>query len=302
MMLSVSTTYWQIMLTQGWCVGIGSAMLYTPSIALVAMTFTKYRALAVCFATTGTAVGGILYPIIFARLLPVVGFAWTTRVLGFITLFELLVALALILPFAPRGGGTPRALFELRALMEPAYGTFCLALFFMWIAYWVPFFFIPTFAEFRLGATASWSFYLLVITNAATIPGRLLAVFVIPYLGVAGSMLGFAVISAIILYAWIAVTSLVAFEVWIVLLGLFMAPLAVFYPAIIPMLCPNKDVVGTRMGMASAAAALGVVIGAPLSSTLNNLADGEFWKMQVFIASCMVAGAGCQAYVWWRLR
>jgi MFS family permease len=306
MMLSLCKAYWQILLAQGWCVGIGSGILYTPSIALVAMTFTKRRALAVCIATSGTAVGGILYPIVFVRLLPAVGFAWATRILGFITLIELLIALAIILPHAKapisNKTGPPRALFEPRALAEPAFGAFCLALFFMWIAYWVPFFFIPTFAEFKLGATAEWSFYLLVITNAATLPGRLLAVFIIPHVGVAGGMFSFAFISGILLYAWTAVTSLPAFEAWIVLLGVFMAPLAVFYPAIIPLLCPTKNVVGTRMGMASAAAALGVVLGAPLSSKLNDLATGEFWKMQVLVASCMMGGAGCQAFVWWSLR
>lgn len=306
MMLSLCTAYWQIMLAQGWCVGIGSGILYTPSIALVAMTFTKRRALAVCFATSGTAVGGILYPIAFVRLLPTVGFAWATRILGFLTFAELAVALAIILPHAAapvkNKTGPPRALFEPRALTEPAFGVFCLALFFMWIAYWVPFFFIPTFAEFRLGATPAWSFYLLVITNAATVPGRLLAVFIIPRAGVAGGMFGFAFISGVLLYAWTAVVSLPGFETWIVLLGLFMAPLAVFYPAIIPLLCPSKELVGTRMGMASAAAALGVVLGVPVSSKLSDLATGEFWKMQVLIGSCMMAGAGCQAFVWWSLR
>ena len=304
MMLSLCTSYWQILLAQGCCVGIGSGILYTPSIVLVAETFAKRRALAVCFATSGTAVGGILYPIVFVRLLPAVGFAWTTRILGFITLIELIIALAIILPHAkaPIKTKTPRALFEPRALTEPAFGLFCLALFFMWTAYWVPFFFIPTFAEYKLGATAEWSFYLLVITNAATLPGRLLAVFVIPRTGVAGGMFGFALISGIILYAWIAITSIPAFEAWTVLLGVFMAPLAVFYPAIIPLLCPTKEVVGTRMGMASGAAALGVVLGAPVSSKLIDLATGEFWRMQVLIASCMMAGAGCQAFVWWSLR
>ncbi|CBX95726.1 hypothetical protein IAQ61_004559 [Plenodomus lingam] len=306
MMLSLCTKYWQIMLAQGWCIGIGSGILYTPSITLVAMAFTKHRALAVCFATSGTAVGGIIYPIIFVRLQPSIGFAWATRVLGFITLAELIIALAIILPNAKPAitnkTGPPRALFEPRALTEPAFGMFCVALFFMWIAYWVPFFFIPTYAEFGLNATSTWSFYLLVITNAATIPGRLFAVFIIKYAGVAGGMFGFAFVSSILLYAWMAVNSLPGFEAWVVFLGLIMAPLAVFYPAIIPLLCPTKHVVGTRMGMASAAAALGVVFGAPVSSKLIDSATGEYWKMQVLIGSCMMVGAMCQAFVWWSLR
>lgn len=58
MMLSLATKYYQILLSQGICVGIGSAMLYVPSISLVAMSFDEHRALAVFIASSGTAVGG----------------------------------------------------------------------------------------------------------------------------------------------------------------------------------------------------------------------------------------------------
>ncbi len=308
MMLSLATEYYQILLAQGWCIGLGSGILYTPSIAVVAATFgPRYRALAVCFATSGTAVGGILYPIIFVRLLPTLGFGWATRVLGFVTLTALLIALPIIVPKAsestsPAQHRAARSLMEFTALKEPVFAVFCLALFFMWIAYWVPFFLIPTFAQFALGASAEWAFDLLVITNAATLAGRLIAVLIIPHIGVSGGMLVCSLGSAVVLYAWQAVNTMAGFEAWIVMLGVVMAPLAVFFPAIVPQMCPSKEVVGTRLGMGSAAAALGVVIGAPLSSALIDLDTGDFWKMEVFIATCMTTGAILMAYVWWRLR
>lgn len=57
MILSLSHEYYQILLSQGICVGIGSAILYVPSISLVASRFQQHRALAVFVATSGTAVG-----------------------------------------------------------------------------------------------------------------------------------------------------------------------------------------------------------------------------------------------------
>ncbi|KAK1766731.1 MFS general substrate transporter [Phialemonium atrogriseum] len=309
MMLSLATEYYQIMLAQGWCVGIGSGILYTPSIATVAATFgPRHRALAVSLATSGTAVGGILYPVIFVRLLPSLGFAWTTRVLGFVTLAGLLVALPIILPSATKArstaavAGKARMLFDLTALKEPIFSVFCFALFFMWVAYWVPFFLIPTFAEFALGASGPWAFHLLVITNAATLPGRLFAVFIIQRIGVSGGMLACAAASALVLYAWLAVHSMAGFEAWIVMLGVVMAPLAVFFPAIIPQMCPSREVIGARMGIGSAAAALGVILGAPLGSALVDLEKAEFWRMEVFIGTCMAVGAVLMTYVWWQLR
>lgn len=57
MMLSLASKYYQILLAQGVCVGIGSAILYVPSISLVASRFQRRRALAVFVATSGTAIG-----------------------------------------------------------------------------------------------------------------------------------------------------------------------------------------------------------------------------------------------------
>ena len=91
-------------------------------------------------------------------------------------------------------------------------------------------------------------------------------------------LLAFTVANGAMLFAWLGVHSIAAFEVWIVLLGVFMAPLAVIVPAIMPLVCPNKDVVGARMGMAWASASLGILLGAPLSGKLNNLETGSFWK------------------------
>ncbi|KAI0199368.1 putative monocarboxylate permease [Astrocystis sublimbata] len=311
MTLSFVTQYYQVLLSQGFCMGIGGGILYIPSLAHVTANFgPKFRPLAVSLATVGTAIGGIVYPIVFDQVLTRVGFPWATRTLGFLTFAELAVALVIILPHHARvrskhaksGTVTARPLFDLAAFRDIPFMIFCLALFFMWSAYWVPFFLIPTFAEYALGASQSWGFYILVITNAATIPGRLLAVFIIAYLGVARGMLACSLASAIIFYSWAAVHTLAGFEAWIVFVGLIMVPLAVFYPAIVPLLSPSQAVVGARLGISSAAAALGIILGAPLSSALIDTATGSFWKMQVFIGSTMLVGAVLMAVVCWKLK
>jgi MFS family permease len=57
MMLSLAHSYYQVLLAQGVCVGIRSAILYIPSITMVTSRFERRRALAVFFVTLGTAVG-----------------------------------------------------------------------------------------------------------------------------------------------------------------------------------------------------------------------------------------------------
>ncbi|KAF9767251.1 hypothetical protein IL306_000206 [Fusarium sp. DS 682] len=298
MMLSLAHRYYQVLLAQGVCVGIGSAILYVPSISLVASRFQRRRALAVFFATSGTAVGGIIYPIIFTNLQPRIGFAWTTRVLGFVTLAELIGALAIMLP-ATRGkvSRKVRSLLDPTAFRDPAFMAFCLALFLMWVAYWVPFFLLPLYAQFKSGASSELSFYILVICNASTIPGRYLAVPMSNKFGPALTMAGFAFTSSILFFGWVGVDTIPSTIVWAVLIALFMGPLSVIYPILVPRLSTNPELVGTRMGISSAAAALGTLVGFPVTSALNDIEAGSFWKSQVFNGCCMLSGSVLMMYV-----
>lgn len=55
MMTSLCTKYWQLMLAQGLCVGIGSGCLFLPAIAIIPSYFTTKRALATGIAASGSS-------------------------------------------------------------------------------------------------------------------------------------------------------------------------------------------------------------------------------------------------------
>jgi MFS family permease len=57
MMLSLSTEYYQILLSQGFCVGIGAGLIYVPAIAMVNVKFTTRRAIAMGLVTSGASLG-----------------------------------------------------------------------------------------------------------------------------------------------------------------------------------------------------------------------------------------------------
>ena len=240
----------------------------------------------------------------FSQLQPRYGFPWATRALGFVTLAELMVALAIMLPatIGKRTDHKIRPLLDPSAFQDPAFVAFCLALFLMWIAYWVPFFLLPTFAQFKAGTSSSPSFYILVICNASTIPGRYLAVPLSNRFGPARVMAGFAFASSILFFGWIGIHATTSTIIWAVLIALFMGPLAVIYPIIVPALSPDKDLVGTRMGISSAAAALGTLLGFPVTSALNDYGTGLFWKSHLFNGGCMLGGAVLMVYVAYKSR
>jgi MFS family permease len=72
MMLSLCSTYWQCLLTQGFLIGIGGGCLYIPSIAILPMYFKRKIGLVIGLASSGSSLGGIIYPIMFYRLINLV--------------------------------------------------------------------------------------------------------------------------------------------------------------------------------------------------------------------------------------
>ena len=62
MMLSLSSAYYQIVLSQGVCVGLGSGLIYVPTLAMVSISFApKSRPWALGVATSGAAVGEFFF-------------------------------------------------------------------------------------------------------------------------------------------------------------------------------------------------------------------------------------------------
>lgn len=108
MMLSISDQYYSIFLTQGLTVGLGSGLTYIPSLAIIASYFSTKRAFALGVAASGSALGGIIYPIVFHRLQPRIGFPWSTRIIAFLALAQSVTAIALFKPQNATGGPARR--------------------------------------------------------------------------------------------------------------------------------------------------------------------------------------------------
>jgi MFS family permease len=87
MVLSLSTTYYQIILSQGVVCGIGAAAVFNCASNSTITWFFRRRAAALGIVVAGSSVGGIVLPILMSHLIPRIGFPWTVRILGFISLF-----------------------------------------------------------------------------------------------------------------------------------------------------------------------------------------------------------------------
>lgn len=121
-MTSISTKYWQLLLAQGVCGGLGNGLVFCPALAVLSTYFTKKRSFAIAIAASGSSTGGLIYPVIVQQLLPKIGFPWTVRVLGFVMLGLQAIYLTLMKTRLPPRKTGP--LVEWSAFKEPSYTLF----------------------------------------------------------------------------------------------------------------------------------------------------------------------------------
>ncbi|KAJ3974082.1 major facilitator superfamily domain-containing protein [Lentinula raphanica] len=86
MMTSISTEYYQYLLSQGVGVGLAQGLLFTPGMAVLAHHFKHYRTLVFGIFAAGASIGGVILPIALQRLFDEVGFVWGVRILAFIVI------------------------------------------------------------------------------------------------------------------------------------------------------------------------------------------------------------------------
>lgn len=148
-MTSISTKYWQLILAQGLCTGLGTGLIFCPVTGLVATHFSKHRVFALAFCLAGGSAGGMVFPAVVRELLPRIGFGWTVRVIGFIMLVLAIPGLILFkVRLPPRKSGP---LIEWSAFKEASYSFFCIGMFLnFWALYFAFYyvselFFVPSF-------------------------------------------------------------------------------------------------------------------------------------------------------------
>lgn len=170
MMLSLTHTFWQALLAQGFVIGIGGGMLFVPAVAIMPTYFTTRIGLAIGLAASGSSMGGIIYPIMLQRLLGIVGYAWAVRILGFTSLATLLVPIIVMkMRVKP---GKARALIDTTAFTDWPFMVFVLGCVIGFIGLYTGFFYTAYYGQATGITDETLSFYLVPILNAGSVFGR----------------------------------------------------------------------------------------------------------------------------------
>ncbi|KAI1175666.1 MFS general substrate transporter [Nemania sp. FL0916] len=287
--LSFSTQYYQVMLAQGFCVGIGAGAINIPAFALISAKFTTRRPIALGCASTGASIGGIIFPLMFRRLAPQLGFSWAVRAIALVNL-AISIPTLIILCRQP-GVRSPKAkmIIDPRGFFEPVFGTFVIALFFQFLAYYIPLFYLTTYAAVKLKTGTDFAFDLLAVSNAASFFGRTLPYMLGTRVAPIQILIFWEAVGIILLLSWTVVDSVPGMVVWTIAWG-FLSGVLVTAPAAStahPTLSPSLDVIGARLGMSWSTAAVGVLIGAPIAGALADVAHADFVRAQVFAGIVM---------------
>ena len=277
-MTSICKEYWQFVLAQGICTGIGNGALFVPSIAILPQYFTTKKALANGLAASGSSLGGVIYPIVFHRLIGRIGFGWTTRVMGFISLATCLFSVVIMTPrVLPK---QRRALLELGAFREVGYSLFCFAMFFGFIGFYGFVFYCQPYAI-EQGMSPSLAFYLVPLLNATSIFGRIIPNFLADKTGPLNILMPASLGTATLALAWIGVHNNAGMIVLTLLYGFLSGGFVSLPPVALVWLTKDLRRLGTRMGMCFAICSLGLLVGAPSSGAILSH-TGKYIGLQLF--------------------
>ncbi|KAL8737769.1 MAG: hypothetical protein Q9181_001359 [Wetmoreana brouardii] len=288
-MTSLCTKYWQLFLAQGICTGLGNGLLFCPSLAVLSTYFSTKRALAIGIAASGSATGGIVFPVIVQQLLPKIGFGWTVRVLGFVMLGLQAVALAFVRPRLPPRKSGP--LVEWAAFRELPYTLFAIGMFLSFFGLYFAIYYVGSFGRDIIGISQDDSINNLLILNGVGLFGRIIpAYFSDRYFGPLNTLIPFVFVSGLVLYCWAAVTSQGGLIGFAIVYGLYAAGIQSLFPATTSSLTTDLKKTGVRMGMIFSIVAFACLLGPPLAGKLIQDRHGTYLYAQMFAGTVMFCG------------
>jgi predicted MFS family arabinose efflux permease len=289
MLTSLCTEYYQFILAQGVLGGLTNGLTYTPAVTAINQYFFQKRPIAMGIASSGSSLAGVIFPIALNRMLnkSTLGFGWSVRVLGFLMLALSIVSCAVISSNAPkRKSGPP---FLLAAWKHPQYHLQILGLFLVLWGLFVPFFYIPGYAE-SVGLSVDMSFYLIAILNAGSLLGRLSGGALANRIGRFNTLTGASVICAILTFCWLKVTSQSGMIAFSVLFGFFSGTVIGLFTATIAMTASKPNEIGSYMGMALGVLSISTLTGTPISGALIN-SYGSYHPAIIFAGVATLVGS-----------
>ncbi|CAK7204205.1 hypothetical protein SEUCBS139899_006959 [Sporothrix eucalyptigena] len=295
MMASISSQYYQFLLSQGVCSAIGVSAIFQPALSCIPGWFNKRRGIAYGIVSTGSSLGGVIFPIMVSRLIDSIGYGWAMRSCAFLILGLLIIANLTVHsrfhahPNFKRGQGLTRQQM-IAPFVEPGFALLLLGMFFLTFGIFVPITYIPVGALATGNVSASLANYLVSILNALSLFGRLLSGWASDRIGKYNAFVMSCYAAGIVVLAlWIPGTSKSATIAFAALFGFFSGAYISLIASLVAQVSPHKEM-GYRTGMVFLVASIPGLVTSPIAGAI--LANGDNWVgVKVFAGVLLLVGS-----------
>ncbi|CAG7953245.1 unnamed protein product [Penicillium nalgiovense] len=294
MLLGICTEYWHFMLVYGVLGGISLSLIFGPAIAIVAHYFNARRGFATGIASSGGAVGGVVFPLMLQKLFDSAGFAWATRTAGFVCIVTFILAGILIRPrFPPKSLTLSTVRPDLTIFRQGGLALTSLGVFFLEWGLFIPFTYLTSYAIDH-GSSAAFSYMLLSLINAAGVFGRWVPGFYADRLG-RFNMLILTVLGCLlsILCLWLPTkSSEPMMVVFALVFGFFGGSNVSLAPVCIGQLCKIESF-GRYYSTAYILVSISMFTGTALGGKFIEVCNGEYHGVIAFAAASYLASFIC---------
>ncbi|KAL6914987.1 hypothetical protein FSHL1_012660 [Fusarium sambucinum] len=279
--MSLSTEFYQFLLSFGVLGGISASLLFNPSIAAIGHWFCKRRAFATGLACTAGGIGGIVFPLIILYLAPKIGLPWAIRVIALINMVSGVLACCLLRKRLPSNTKAVASI-DLKALVDAKFATTTAAVFLVEFAVFIPYSYISAYAM-HYGFNAQKAYLLNTLLNVSAVPGRALPGYVADRFGTFNTMCVTSFFcAALILTLWLTAAGEEARTTSFTLLFGFWSGAAIsLTPVCISQVCMVEDI-GKRTGTAFFIASFGALTGIPIAGAILEACNGSYRGLIVF--------------------
>ncbi|MCJ1421968.1 hypothetical protein MMC32_008335 [Xylographa parallela] len=303
MLMGICSQYWQFLVVFGILGGAGTSLIVTPAVAAIGHFFLAKRANATGIATTGGSIGGVIFPLMLESLFLNVGWAWATRVQGFVFLV-LLVLANLLIRVRLRPLPTGRMLPNPRIFRQPAFVLVTIAAYFLEWGLFVPVTYLTSYCLDSGAMSPTFAFQVIAIYNAASSVGRWASGFLADRYGSYNIMIVtvfFCMSSSIGLWLPAAVFSgrdsnhAVNFGLTVsysVFMGLASGSNISLAPVCVGLLCDTREY-GQYYAMCYTVVAFGTLTGVPIAGAIIEANGGAYWGVAIFTAVCYFCALTC---------
>lgn len=277
MLASISHEIWHLYLTQGVMFGLGASFVFFPCIGAPQEWFSSRRGTAIGIAMCGSGVGGLVISNVCQAVMLSIGYRWSLRVAGFISLFFLSLA-TLFVKQSPaqlikrkENPVTLHGMYVKQKMLlgKAQFNIFMINSFLTTFGYLVPSFLLPSYAR-SLKLNPWVGTNLSAIMSAVNAISKLVAGYTSDRIGRINGLFICTFLAGIMCLAiWTNARTEPAVWVFAVLYGFFGGGYLTLFPASLPQVAGFENIAAGN-GLTYFTNVFGFVFGTPIASALIN--------------------------------